>query len=169
MEGRRPSGFDGGILMTWSIAPWFIAGPLIGLLIIGLRAAANRPFGALGGFVELAENVLSPQRFGFRAYLLAGLVIGGLVFALVSGSFSFSWAYGDAGSIAAGSFASESILLAFAGLIMGFGARTAGGCTSGHGLCGMSLLSPASIVATMTFFVTAVFLSLLVSFVGGAS
>ena len=46
-----------------------------------------------------------------------------------------------------------------AGVVMGFGARTAGGCTSGHGMSGMSLGSPASIAASMTFFATAVALA----------
>ena len=50
-------------------------------------------------------------------------------------------------------------MLLIAGIAMGFGARTAGGCTSGHGLTGMSLGSPASIVATTTFFATAVALA----------
>lgn len=155
--------------MNWDVSPWFVAGPLIGLLIVGLRAAANKPFGALGGFIDLSENVLSPRRLGFRAYLLFGLIIGGALFALISGSFSFSLAYGDYGSIARDSLVGESILLAAAGVIMGFGARTAGGCTSGHGLCGMSLVSPASIVATMIFFATAVGLSLLAAMLGGVS
>ena len=155
--------------MDWDIGPWYIAGPLVGLLIVGLRAAANKPFGALGGFIDLSENALSPRRLGFRAYLLLGLVIGGALFALASGSFSVSFKYADYGSIAGDSLVGESILLAMAGVIMGFGARMAGGCTSGHGLCGMSLVSPASIVATMTFFATAVGLSLLASVVlGGA-
>jgi hypothetical protein len=54
--------------------------------------------------------------------------------------------------------------------MMGYGARTAGGCTSGHGMCGISLLSPASIVSTVTFFATAVLLAYALAFVfGGAS
>ena len=63
--------------------------------------------------------------------------------------------------LASGSSAASMLapVLIFAGLAMGFGARTAGGCTSGHGMSGMSLGSPASIVASMTFFATAVALS----------
>ena len=60
--------------------------------------------------------------------------------------------------------------MALAGVMMGYGARTAGGCTSGHGMCGISLLSPASIVSTVTFFATAVLLANALAFVfGGAS
>jgi uncharacterized membrane protein YedE/YeeE len=50
--------------------------------------------------------------------------------------------------------------------VMGFGARWAGGCTSGHGLTGMSLGSPASIAASMTLFATAVLLAHLFSWLG---
>ena len=53
----------------------------------------------------------------------------------------------------------QFMVLSLAGLAMGFGARTAGGCTSGHGLTGMSLASPASIVATVTFFAIGVALA----------
>ena len=42
-------------------------------------------------------------------------------------------------------------LLALAGVLSGFGARLSGGCTSGHGVCGVSRLSPRSLVATVTF------------------
>lgn len=154
--------------MTWTISPWFVAGPLIGLLIVGLRAAVNKPFGALGGFIDLSENVWSPPRLGFRSYLLLGLTLGGALFALVSGSFSLSFVYTDFGSVAGGSLIGEAALLVAAGVAMGFGARTAGGCTSGHGMSGISLLSPASIVSTMTFFATAVGLALLVALLGGA-
>jgi uncharacterized membrane protein YedE/YeeE len=42
-------------------------------------------------------------------------------------------------------------LLAVAGLLVGFGTRLGNGCTSGHGICGLSRLSPRSLVATLTF------------------
>lgn len=45
-------------------------------------------------------------------------------------------------------------LLALGGLIVGIGTRLGGGCTSGHGVCGVSRLSPRSVVATTTFMAT---------------
>jgi uncharacterized membrane protein YedE/YeeE len=47
-------------------------------------------------------------------------------------------------------------LLVVAGLLVGFGARLGGGCTSGHGICGIGRLSPRSITATIVFMVTAI-------------
>ncbi|MDN8693899.1 YeeE/YedE thiosulfate transporter family protein, partial [Staphylococcus aureus] len=46
-------------------------------------------------------------------------------------------------------------LLALAGLLVGFGARLGSGCTSGHGICGLSRLSGRSLVATVTFMTVA--------------
>ena len=155
--------------MSLGLSPWYIAGPLIGLLIVLLRAFVNKPFGALGGFIDLAENASSPRRLGFRAYILFGLLLGGGLFAAISGRFALSFAYDDPGGIAGGSMLARIGLLVAAGVVMGFGARTAGGCTSGHGMSGVSLFSPASIVATATFFATAVGLALLVAQLGGAS
>jgi uncharacterized membrane protein YedE/YeeE len=48
------------------------------------------------------------------------------------------------------------ILVAIAGLLVGFGSRMGGGCTSGHGVCGIARLSARSIVATVIFMATAI-------------
>ncbi|MEY3058031.1 MAG: hypothetical protein RI941_754 [Pseudomonadota bacterium] len=45
----------------------------------------------------------------------------------------------------------DYVTLIIAGLLVGFGARYGSGCTSGHGICGLSRLSPRSLLATMTF------------------
>ncbi len=63
-------------------APWYVAGPFFGLLIVSLRALVNKPFGALGGYIDLAEQGLRLSRWGFRSYLLLGFVIGGFLFAV---------------------------------------------------------------------------------------
>jgi uncharacterized membrane protein YedE/YeeE len=47
-------------------------------------------------------------------------------------------------------------VIVVAGLLVGFGTRLGGGCTSGHGICGIARLSPRSIAATVVFMVTAV-------------
>jgi uncharacterized membrane protein YedE/YeeE len=81
-------------------------------------------------------------------------VLGGLAYALLAGApdagTSYSWLDDHV------ALAVELPLLAGAGLLIGVGARTAGGCTSGHGLTGAALASPASIVSIMTIMTTAV-------------
>ena len=146
--------------------PWYIAGPALGVLIVALRAMVNKPLGALGGYIDLAASGGQPRRLGFSAYLLIGIVLGGAVFRVLTRATPASALY-------AGILPDNPVLqvgvLTIAGLAMGVGARTAGGCTSGHGLTGVSLGSPASMAATMTFFATAVALTfILASFFGGA-
>ena len=80
-----------------------------------------------------------------------------------------SLAYGTAGGLLPEQLPTQFAILLGAGLVMGYGARTAGGCTSGHGMSGMSLMSPASIVATATFFATAVLLANALQFVVGGN
>ena len=45
---------------------WYIAGPLLGLVIIGLRASVNEPLGALGGDIDMTEHMTRPSRRGGR-------------------------------------------------------------------------------------------------------
>jgi uncharacterized protein len=136
--------------------PWYVAGPILGALIIALRAAVNRPLGALGGYIDVAAHALHPSRLGFSAFVLAGIALGGTLFAVLTGPLPPAAAY--TGLLPANPILQIAILV-IAGGAMGVGARTAGGCTSGHGLTGMSLGSPASIVAAVTFFSTAVVLA----------
>lgn len=145
--------------MILARCPWYIAGPLLGLLIVGLRVAVNKPLGALGGYIDLVDHATRPPRLGFSAFLLLGVVFGGFLFAILAGTFSPTWVYTTDGNLLPREFGAQLAVLLLAGIVMGVGARTAGGCTSGHGLCGVSLGSPASLVSTMIFFVTAVALA----------
>ena len=61
-----------------------------------------------------------------------------------------------------------TIFIVFAGaIVMGYGAKVAGGCTSGHGMCGTSQRSAASMVATGTFMATAILTTLLIRILSG--
>jgi len=142
--------------MTMARCPWYIAGPLLGMVIVGLRAAVNKPLGALGGYIDVVDHGSRPSHLGFSAFLLLGIVLGGALFANLAGTFSPTWVY-STGLPLNGSWQLAALL--GAGLAMGIGARTAGGCTSGHGLCGVSLGSSASAVSIITFFATAVALA----------
>jgi uncharacterized protein len=147
--------------------PWYIAGPILGALIVMLRGTVNKPLGALGGYIDLANHVTRPSQLGFSGFVLLGTVLGGALFAVFSGTGSSSALYAG---LLPSSHVLQAVVLAMAGVVMGLGARTAGGCTSGHGLTGMSLGSPASMIAAMTFFATAVVLAhLLAWFTGGAA
>jgi hypothetical protein len=138
-----------------STLAWWIAGPILGLVIVGFLGLANKRFGVVGGVTDLVEG--SAEGKGLRSWrtlLVLGIVIGGAAYALLAGApdagNSYSWL--DAHL----SLGSEVAVLFGAGLAIGVGARTAGGCTSGHGLTGSALLSPASIVSMMTIMATAI-------------
>src|SRR2546427_4891828 len=123
--------------------PWYLAGPLFGLIIVGLRATLNKPLTGLGCYIDLAEHVATPQRLGYRAFMLFGFVIGGALFAATLGSFHFSLAYGTAEEVLPAALGAQVPLLLLGGALMGFGARTAGGCTGGHGMVRGALGAPA--------------------------
>ncbi len=111
-----------------------------GALIGGGAAAMYLLSGRIAGVSGILAGALVPRtgETGWRLMFLAGIVGGGAVGAAVAPE-----AYG----VARGS----TILLVAAGLLVGFGTRLGNGCTSGHGVCGVSRLSRRSIVATALF------------------
>jgi len=149
--------------------PWYVAGPLLGLVLVGFRAALNKPFGALGGFIDVVEKKPRWSRLGVSGFVLMGMILGGAIYAAVTGTFQLTFSYGTTGGLLPTQSALTLAALLLAGVVMGFGARLAGGCTSGHGLTGMSLGSSASIAATMTFFATAVVLAKVLTWLAGAA
>jgi hypothetical protein len=82
--------------MTLARCPWYIAGPLLGVLIVALRASVNRPLGALGGYIDLAEHFKRPRELGFTAFRLFGILLGGTVFAFTTGAIEWTFVYGPA-------------------------------------------------------------------------
>ena len=139
-------------------APWYLAGPLLGLSIVALRAALNKPLGVLGGYIDCADGITRSKPVGTGAWLLLGFVIGGSLYAATTGTFSISFGYPSALRPTASPWL-QAVVLMGAGIAMGIGARTAGGCTSGHGLSGTSHGSPGSFVAAATFFTGGVLLT----------
>jgi uncharacterized membrane protein YedE/YeeE len=117
----------------------FIGGALIGLSA-SLYWSFNGRVAGISGIVGGALFERGPERWR-RASFLVGLLVVGLVFARFTDRVP----------------APELPLLALAGagLLVGYGTRLSGGCTSGHGVCGLSRLSLRSLVAVLTFMVTA--------------
>jgi len=124
-------------------------------VIISLLGLANKRFGVVGGVTDLVQGSAEGRGLrSWRALLVVGIVFGGLAYTLLAGAPDAGTAYSwlDAHLLAGG----EVAVLFGAGLLIGVGARTAGGCTSGHGLTGVALASPASIVSITTIMATAV-------------
>ena len=140
---------------------WYIAGPLLGLCVVALRWLLNERLGATGAWSAAVERLSGRSlALGTRGWLLLGLIFGGVVFGLFGPGLD---GYGWLTDTFTGSTRWLIVpVLAAAGVLIGFGAKTAGGCTSGNGLSGNAILSPASLVATGTFFGTAIAVSFLI-------
>lgn len=125
--------------LDWNaFTPWTA---LAGGALIGLAAALFVLLnGRIAGISGVLGGLLNPKRgdIAWRAAFLAGLVGAPLLYALVA---TVPRPQIDAGSGA----------LVVAGLLVGVGTRYGAGCTSGHGVCGISRLSPRSLVATAAF------------------
>jgi uncharacterized membrane protein YedE/YeeE len=118
-----------------------IGGALIGAAAVMLMAFTGRIAGISGIVGRLLPPYESADVSGACAFLL-GLVVAPLAYQAATGS-PF-----------AQSVSANLGLMAVAGLLVGFGASLGGGCTSGHGVCGIARLSMRSLVATATFMAT---------------
>jgi uncharacterized membrane protein YedE/YeeE len=148
--------------------PWYLVGPAIGLLIVGMYLLANRPLGASGAYVQTLQRVRGGVvTEDWRVWYFAGILLGGVAATLLRGMPALGLSYGALGN--ALPLAVLVPVLFAAGTAMGYGARWMGGCTSGHGLCGTAVRSPASFVAAGTFMATAVGLTFVLHVVSGGA
>ncbi|MBW2463841.1 MAG: YeeE/YedE family protein [Deltaproteobacteria bacterium] len=133
---------------------------LVGGLIIGLSSTLLLLMnGRIAGISGITGNIVSPRAgdIAWRLAFVGGLVSAGAALFLV-------WPEYFAVTIDRSVYA-----VAAAGLLVGIGTRAGSGCTSGHGVCGTSRLSPRSIIATLTFMATGAATVFIVDrFFGGA-
>lgn len=133
---------------------------LIGGMLIGLAASwMLLVHGRVAGISGIYGPLLQPRPgdMAWRMAFVAGLVVAGVAAGigvphLLTGptSRSIEW-------------------VALAGLLVGFGVRLGNGCTSGHGVCGLSRLSPRSLVAVLTFMATGVAAATVMRWAGGGA
>lgn len=128
--------------IDWThFTPW---ASLAGGVLLGIASAlfilAN---GRILGISGILGGLLAPKPgdIGWRLAFLLGMLAAPGVMALVA----------PAGLISAPRIDASYLAIVVAGLLVGFGTRLGSGCTSGHGVCGLSRLSPRSLVATGTF------------------
>lgn len=143
--------------------------PLVGGMLIGLSVAlllftlgrVAGISGIVGGLVAPLNASTSPKAATldrtWRTAFLLGLASVGLVTCLTAPSLVLNDAPRPLGT------------LIVAGLLVGYGTRLGGGCTSGHGVCGISRLAPRSIAATLVFMLFGIFTVTLHRWLGGAS
>jgi hypothetical protein len=140
--------------------PWYVIGPLMGLTVAGMYAVANLHLGVSTGYADVLRLAGRRSRIHWRLWFLGGTFGGAALVALLAGSEQTGLEYG-----ALGDYVSLPTLVAIlfgGGVLMGYGARMAGGCSSGHGITGCAIRSRASFVAAAVFMATAVGLTLLI-------
>jgi len=115
-------------------------GALIGLSAVLLMLFLGRIMGATG----ILTGTIAPKDkddFAWRAAVLLGMISGPVVILGVTGTFPEIQVPGS------------TVMLVIGGLLVGVGVTFGGGCTSGHGVCGIARLSPRSIAATVVFMI----------------
>jgi len=164
---------------TW---PWYVTGPLLGLMVPILLFAGNKHFGVSTSLQHVCAATIKPNAKYFRydwkksswnLVFVAGTIIGAvLAVTLLNADRSpalsaearqlfGSWGMTEADSLQPAelfALSRENLLrplvaLGLGGFLVGFGARYAGGCTSGHAIMGTSLLNVGSYVAVLAFLV----------------
>ncbi|MBM3350209.1 MAG: YeeE/YedE family protein [Betaproteobacteria bacterium] len=130
------------MLIDWNnFTPWTA---LAGGALIGLASALFVLFnGRIAGITGILGGLLTPKRrdIGWRLAFVIGLIAAPFIWQLHS-------------PLPALQVEASDTLLAVSGLIVGISTRYGSGCTSGHGVCGISRLSPRSIFATLAFMAT---------------
>jgi uncharacterized membrane protein YedE/YeeE len=147
--------------------PWYMAGPLLGVTVVAAYALLNRHLGISGSYVVLLDAMRGKRSFdSWRIWFLGGTVAGAGMIWLLAGSGQTGFAYGVLGDRL-----SLPVLIPFVfvgSIAVGYGARMAGGCTSGHGISGCSTRSPGSFVTVGIFVATAVVATLFLNaLIGG--
>jgi hypothetical protein len=149
--------YDAIFVTPW---PWWVAGPAIGLVVISLAWVTGKPLGVSTGYGSICALTSrlpffqQPEYGGrWRIAFILGLPIGGLVATTLAGPFTPTLAYGALDALTHGSLILKGTVLFTGGLLIGAGARWAGGCPSGHSIVGIAQGALSSLVATVAFMV----------------
>ncbi len=143
-------------IVNFTPIPAFIGGALIGLSAALLLWAKGRVAGISG----IAGGIIYPEKgdMDWRIVFVIGLIIGGFIYQAIG--------------LGAGVQHIEAVVdtpwLIVAGLLVGIGTTIGTGCTSGHGICGLARRSPRSLVATLTFMISAIVTVFIIRHILGA-
>ena len=141
---------------------WAVAGAGVAAVTLALLFLANRRLGISSGFEDVCSFVVtfpyfqrSTVRSGrrWRLPFIAGLAIGGFLSAALSVGWAPRWDLGMLDQALALGHAGKLAWFFVGGLFIGFGTRLGNGCTSGHGIFGLSNLELPSLITTMSFMI----------------
>jgi hypothetical protein len=149
------------ILHGLSAWHWALGGGAIGAITLLLLFLGGKRLGISTGF-ETACSVVSRlpyfrreeivgEKGSWRLPFLGGLLVGGFLSALLGGGWAPTWDLGMFDAATGAGPAAKVAWMFAGGLLIGFGTRLAGGCTSGHGIFGVANFEKASWVSTASF------------------
>jgi uncharacterized membrane protein YedE/YeeE len=139
---------------------WAVAGAVISAVTLALLFLGNRRLGLSSGLEDACSLVLDLPYLrrsaitsgrGWRLPFLSGLLIAGFLSAVLGGGWSPTWDLGIFDERIGWGPGGKVAWMFVGGLFIGFGTRLAGGCTSGHGIFGISNLEVPSLLSTMSF------------------
>ena len=144
----------------------WLGGLAIGLFVILHFWLIGKPAGCSTGYGNVCGLLFKKLTYfregeyrnlnNTKLWFLIGIPLGGVLSALLSpGEWHFSFDMGMYDQILPQSDAAKAIWLVFGGMLIGFGARLAGACTTGHALVGGAMLNPPSLLAAGVFFISA--------------
>jgi uncharacterized membrane protein YedE/YeeE len=156
----------------------YVAGAGIGVLSCLAFLLSDRPIGCSTAFVKargLIGKAINPDTLAKKEYyreiipqidwafmIIPGIIIGAFISAFISGQFHFFWVPSLWGFAFGYNPLIRIIVALVGGILLGLGARWAGGCTSGHGINGSIQLSLASIITACCFFIGGIATALLI-------
>ncbi|MCE9596257.1 MAG: YeeE/YedE family protein [Planctomycetes bacterium] len=125
--------------------PFWIAGFAIGLFVPLFALCTGKALGISSGYTEVCSLSKPAGAERWKLWFVLGLPLGGFLARI--GAADFEWAT----SVGSDPMFVELALFAVGGVLIGWGARKAGGCTSGHSIVGIALGARASVIATIGF------------------
>jgi uncharacterized membrane protein YedE/YeeE len=139
---------------------WAVAGAAISAITLTLLFLFNKRLGISSGFDDVCSLILQQPYFRrdavrgnrpWRLPFLVGLVLGGALSAALGGGWAPIWSLGIFDEVVGFGPAGKLAWMFAGGLCIGFGTRLAGGCTSGHGIFGLSNFEVPSLISTVSF------------------
>lgn len=142
--------------------PGWVGGVAVGLFVVGLFLVSGKALGVSSSYGNMCGVALGSPHFRgpaygpqtrWRLFFALGLPLGGLIGALSSGGWEPSLHMGQLyEQVLPQSIWARGAVLTLGGVMLGYGARAAGGCQSGHAITGLALLNPPSLLAAAGFF-----------------
>ncbi|MDF1660953.1 MAG: YeeE/YedE thiosulfate transporter family protein [Planctomycetota bacterium] len=130
--------------------PFWLSGAGIGLFVILLAWLSGKPLGVSGGFAQ-ACDAKQRGKDPWKLIFAFGIPLGAFLGALAAGGPNWTYELGFFESEISQSLAVKTGMLFIGGLCIGYGARWAGGCTSGHAIVGVAQGAKSSLIVTAGF------------------